>query len=154
MKRVFSLMLLALLLPLGALANSVDFTNWKGTLSAGTAGLSLTGSSLIAINGPTGMITGDLGSLAFSTGALTGGSLQMGGAFAAGGSFVIAGNGTKGIPNGVLFSGSFSGPLTWELVILADGTHNYALTGAITGTWFTGQTVNGASVQLTVNTGH
>jgi hypothetical protein len=154
MKRAFSLMLLALALPLGAFANSVDFTNWQGTFSGGTAGLSLSGSSLIAINGPSGMITGDLGSLAFSTGALTSGSLQTGGTLAAGGSFVIAGNGTSGIPNGVLFSGSFSGPLTWEMITLADGTHNYALSGAIAGTWFTGQTVYGATVQLTVNTGH
>ena len=34
----------------------------------------------------------------------------MGGTFAAGGSFVINGNGTNGIPNGAIFTGTFSGP--------------------------------------------
>jgi hypothetical protein len=36
---------------------------------------------------------------------------------------------------------------------LANGTHNYTLTGSITGTYYNGQTVNGATVQLTINTG-
>ena len=77
----------------------------------------------------------------------------MGGTFAAGGSFTITGNGTGGIPNGVIFNGSFSGPATWTLLTLANGTHAYTLTGSLTGTWFTGQTVNGAVVQLTINVG-
>ena len=66
---------------------------------------------------------------------------------------MITGNGTDGIPDGVIFSGTFSGPVTWTLITLSNGTHNYTLTGALTGTWFTGQTVDGATVQLTVNTG-
>jgi hypothetical protein len=77
----------------------------------------------------------------------------MGGTFASGGSFVITGNGTNGIPNGVIFNGSFSGPVTWTLVTLANGTHNYTLTGSITGSWLGGGSVNGATVQLTINTG-
>jgi hypothetical protein len=77
----------------------------------------------------------------------------MGGTFAAGGSFVIAGNGTDGIPNGVIFNGTFTGPVTWTLITLSNGTHNYTLTGALSGTWFNGQTVVGATVQLTLNTG-
>jgi hypothetical protein len=99
------------------------------------------------------LIIGDFGSVTFSTGSLSTGSLQMGGTFIAGGSFVITGNGTDGIPNGVIFNGTFSGPVTWTLITLSNGTHNYTLTGALTGTWLTGQTVNGATVQLTVNTG-
>ena len=110
MNRIFSLMLLALSLPITAHANDIDFTNAAGTLSGSNSGLSLSGSTLIAINGPTGMLTGVLGSLTFSTGALNSGSLEMGGTFAGGGSFVITGNGTNGIPNGVIFSGTFSGP--------------------------------------------
>jgi hypothetical protein len=77
----------------------------------------------------------------------------MGGTFAAGGSFVITGNGTGGIPNTVIFNGSFSGPVTWTLVNLSNGTHEYTLSGALTGTWFTGATVNGATIQLTVPVG-
>ena len=53
----------------------------------------------------------------------------------------------------MIFSGSFSGPVTWSVVTLANGTHEYTLSGALTGTWYTGATVNGASIQLTVNTG-
>jgi hypothetical protein len=160
MNRIFSLMLLVLSLPIAALANDIDFTNAAGTLTGSTSGLSLSGSALIAINGPTGMLTGDLGGLTFSTGALTSGSLETGGTFAGGGSFVITGNGTNGIPNGVIFSGTFSGPLTWVMITLADGSHNYSLTGTLQGnwiplkgTWFTGQTVYGAAVQLTTNVG-
>ena len=78
----------------------------------------------------------------------------MGGTFAAGGSFVITSNGTGGLPTGTLFNGSFSGTsVTWTLFTLANGTHNYTLSGSLTGTWITGATVNGATVQLTINTG-
>jgi len=154
MRKIVWLLLLTLALPVAAFATSVDFTNSGGTLSGGNSGLSLTGSTLIAINGPPlGLITGNFGSITFSTGALTSGSLQMGGAFAAGGSFVITGNGMDGIPAGVIFNGTFSGPVTWTLITLANGTHNYTLTGALTGAWFSGQTVNEATVQLTINTG-
>jgi hypothetical protein len=156
MKRMILLALLALALPLAAFANnSVDFTNSGGMLSGSSAGLSLSGSELIAVNGlgGGGLITGALGSLSFSTGSLSSGSLQMGGSFNGGGSFSIVGNGTDGIPNGTIFTGSFSGPVTWTLITLANGTHNYTLTGSITGTWYNGATVNGATVQLTINTG-
>jgi len=156
MKRMLLMALLALALPVAAFASSsVDFTNSSGTLSGSSSGLSLTGSTLIAVNGlgGAGLVTGDLGSIAFSTAGLTGGNLQMGATFAAGGSFVITGNGTNGVPNAVLFNGSFSGPVTWTLITLANGTHNYTLTGSLSGTWYTGMTVNGATVQLTINTG-
>jgi len=155
MKRMLWLLLLALALPVAGFSSSVDFTNSAGTLSGSNAGLSLSGSTLIAVNGldGLGLVTGNLGSVTFSTAALSSGSLQMGGTFAAGGSFVITGNGTGGIPNGVIFNGSFSGPVTWALVTLANGTHSYTLSGALTGTWFTGSTVNGATIQLTINVG-
>lgn len=135
--------------------NSIDFSNLGGTLAGSSSGLNLTGSTLIAITGfggGSGMVTGDLGTVTFSTGALASGSLDMGGTFAAGGSFMISGNGTNGVPNGTLFSGSFSGPSTWVLTTLANGTHNYTLTGVIIGT-VNGATVNGVSSQLTINTG-
>ena len=154
MKRIVWLFLLALALPMAAFAhNSVDFTNAGGNLSGSSTGLMLSGSELISMNAG-GMITGNLGTLTFSTGSMqAGGSLQMGATFNSGGSFVITGNGTGGIHNGVIFNGSFSGPVTWTLVTLANGTHNYTLMGALTGTWYTGATVDGATVQLTINTG-
>jgi len=154
MKRMMLLFLLALALPMAAFANnSVDFTNAGGTLSGSSAGMSLSGSTLIAFGSGGVITTGNLGTLAFSTGALTSGNLQMGATFASGGSFTITGNGTNGVHNGAIFTGTFSGPVTWTLVILANGTHNYTLSGALTGTWFSGLTVNGATVQLTINTG-
>ena len=156
MKRILLMALLALALPMAAFASSqVDFTNSGGTLTGTSAGMSLTGSELIAVNGlgGLGLVTGNLGSLTFSTGALTSGDLQNGAMFASGGTFTITGNGTGGIPNGTIFSGTFSGPVTWTLITLADGTHNYTLSGSVSGTWYTGSSVFGATVQLTINTG-
>ena len=139
---------------LATASSNTDFSNSGGTLSGTDAGLSLTGSGLIAVTGFNGggLVTGDLGTVSFTTGALTGGDLQMGGTFASGGTFTISGNGTGGLPNGVIFSGTFSGSVTWTLATLANGTHNYTLTGVVTGT-MGGMNVNGVTVQLTINTG-
>ena len=154
-KKLILLVVLALALPMAAFASSqVDFTNSGGMLTGSNSGLSLSGSTLVAVNGLNGggLITGtNLGSLTFSTGALASGSLQMGGTFAAGGTFTITGNGSNGIPNGVLFSGTFSSPVSWTLITLANGTHNYILTGVLAGT--NGFGSNGVTVQLTINTG-
>jgi hypothetical protein len=135
--------------------SSTDFSNNGGKLTGSNSGLSLSGSDLISVTGYEGMapiMGNDLGSLSFTTGALTSGSLQQGGTFAAGGSFTIDGNGTDGLTNGVIFSGSFSGPSSWTLATLANGTHNYTLTGVVTGT-MNGASVTGVTVQLTINTG-
>ena len=151
MKRLLWVVLLAsLALPLAAFAdNSVDFTNSGGTLSGGTGGLTLSGSTLIAINGMNGLQTGiNLGTLSFSTGALASGNLQTSGTFAAGGTFTIVSN-----TLGTLFSGSFDSPVSWSVVNLANGTHNYTLTGTISGTWEGRGEVFGATVQLTIATG-
>ncbi len=155
MKKILLLAVLALALPTAMFAgSSVDYTNSGGTLSGSSSGLSLSGSVLIAVNEGGSLITGNnLGSVSFSTGSLTSGSLQMGGTFAAGGWFTITGNGTNGVPSGTLFSGTFSGPVTWTLVTLANGTHNYTLSGAISGWTGSGAPTQGATVQLTINTG-
>lgn len=157
MKRIVLMALLALALPMAAFANNVDFTNHGGTLSGSSAGLTLSGSELTEVDGlgGLGLIQGGLGSLTFTTGALTSGNLTTGGTFAAGGSFVITGNGTDGIPSGVIFSGSFSGPVTWTEVTTTgpNGSIYYTLTGSVSGTWYNGQTVNGATTQITFNAG-
>jgi hypothetical protein len=156
MKKILLLVALALAMPAAVFANStVDFSNGGGTLTGSTSGLTLTGSVLFGVNGlgGGGLITGtDLGSVSFSTGALVSGSLQMGGTFAAGGNLSITGNGLNGVPNGVIFSGTFSSPVQWQLVTLANGTHNYTLTGTLTGT-LGGYATQGVTVQLTINTG-
>ena len=155
MRRIVLLAVLALALPMAAFASSsVDFSNSGGTLAGTNAGLTLTGSTLIAVNGLNGggLITGNLGTVTLSTGALASGDLQNGGTFAAGGSFTITGNGNNGVPNGVIFNGSFSGPTAWTLITLPDGTHNYTLSGALSGS-LEGFSTNGVTVQLTINTG-
>jgi hypothetical protein len=155
-KKLLLLAVLALMLPVAAFANSgVDFSNSGGTLTGTTEGLNLSGSVLIAVNGLNGggLITGtNLGSVTFSTGGLTSGSLDMGGTFATGGIFTVTGNGSNGVPNGVLFSGTFVQPVSWQLVTLSNGTHNYILTGVVSGT-LGNASANGVTVQLTINTG-
>jgi hypothetical protein len=161
MKRTILTLVLMMALPLMASALSVDFTNDGGTLTGSTEGMSLSGSYLVVINGlPGGLITGkNLGTLSFSTGKLTSGNIQTGATFAGGSpsSFTITGSGMNGAPSGTIFSGSFSGPVTWTMVTLANGTHNYTLTGSLQGTYYYGDgqqlTVNGATIQLTINTG-
>ena len=52
MKRIVLMALLAMALPMAMFASSsVDFTNSSGVLSGSTAGLTLSGSELIAVNG-------------------------------------------------------------------------------------------------------
>jgi len=157
MRRIMLLAVLALALPMAAFASSsVDFSNSGGTLTGTSAGLSLTGSTLTGVSGlnGNGLVTGNLGTLSFSTGALTSGSLGGPTAtFAAGGSFTITGNGTNGIPNGVIFNGSFSSPVSWARFDLPNGTHNYMLSGVISGS-LGGFSTDGVSIQLTINTGH
>lgn len=144
MKRLVIVTLLALALPILASANSITIVNVGGTISGSTSGLTLTNSTLVAYGGIVGT---NLGTVSFTTGALLTGSLQMGGTFAAGGSFIVKGNGTGGVPNGTIFKGTFADPVNWVLITNTDGTHSYKLEGVLNGT---GQ---GATTQLTINVG-
>jgi len=145
-KKLVLLAVLALALPLAAFADSsIDISNAGGVVSGSSSGLTLTGSTLFKYGSAVGS---NLGSVSFSTGAFTSGNAQMGGTLASGGSFTITGNGTNGVPNGVIFNGSFT-TANWDLVTLANGTHVYTLTGGLVSP--AGQV--GATVQLTVNTG-
>ena len=157
LKKVALLVALTMMIPLAAFAGSqVDFTNSGGTLVGSNSGLSLSNSTLIAVNGLNGgsLVAGiNLGSFSFSTGALLTGSLQNGGTFAGGGSFLIVGNGINGVTPGTIFSGTFDGPVTWTMTTLANGTHNYIMTGTVTGTLGKNTAAVGTSVQLTLNTG-
>ena len=152
---IATLLVSCLALTTTATASSVDFSNNGGTLSGSNAGLSLSGSTLVVVKGLNGggIITGtDLGSVQFTTGALTSGTLSAGGTFAGGGTFLITGNGTNGIPNGVLFSGTFSSSVIWTRLPPVDGTQQYVLIGGVTGT-LSGVSNGGFTVQLTVDTG-
>lgn len=137
MKRIVLMALLALALPLASFATSLDFSNTGGTLTGSSSGLSLSGSNLTGVSG---MGTGacstgtPCGSLSFSTGSFisTSGNVSM---FNGGGSFTITGNGTDGLPSGVIFSGTFSGTVTVTLISSSSsGEGLYALTGSLSGT--------------------
>jgi hypothetical protein len=145
-RKVAWLGILAFALPVAAFANAISLVNAGGVVLGNAGGLALTGSTLIEYGTAVGT---DLGSLTFTTGAFTSGDIQNGGTLAPGGNFVITGNGTNGVPNGVIFNGTFSGPVTWSLITLKDGTHHYTLSGALVAT--SGEV--GATAQLTVNTG-
>jgi len=149
LKKVLLLAVLALALPLAAFADSsIDIQNKGGTITGSSSGLSLSGSVLTGV----GSIGGsNLGTLTFSTGAFLTGNAQTGGTLAAGGSFVITGNGTNGVPNGVIFSGTFTdnSPITWALVTEANGTHTYILSGGVVSA--SGQVA--ATTQITINVG-
>ena len=162
MKRFLWLTLLALLLSCPVFADSssqVDFTNSGGTLTGWNGGMSLVGATLVTVVNYDGLgtVTGnDLGTMGFDTGPLISGSLENGGVFAGGGKFVIATNGTSGLPDGVIFTGSFSGDVLWQLQLLSNGSRQYTLTGPISGTLVEGNqniAVTGLTVQLTVTIG-
>jgi len=146
MRRVLLLVLLALALPATTWAKStIDLANRGGTITGSNAGLSLSGSVLFAYGSVVGT---DLGTVSFTTGAFITGDAAMGGTLAPGGTFMITGNGTNGVPNGTIFSGTFSSssPVTWSVLTLADGSHQYTLSGAIEGNGKVGATVQLAVV--------
>ncbi len=139
MKRLIVLATLVLALPLSALASSVGITGQGGTLWIGSGGLATSSSSGFTSPSQIGGVmnlfgksfTGtNLGRLTFSTGALASGSLGSNATFTGGGSFTIALNGAmKGLPNAVVFQGTFSSPVT--MTDLGNGL--FKLTGNITG---------------------
>ena len=144
MRRVLLLLLLAVALPGTTWAKgTIDLANRGGTITGSNAGLSLTGSVLFGY----GSATGNLGTVSFTTGAFIKGDAAMGGTLAPGGTFTITGNG-NGVPNGTIFSGTFSSssPVTWTVITLADGSHQYTLSGAIEGNGRVGATVQLAVV--------
>ena len=73
MRRVVFLTLLALALPIAAWANGIDLTNQYGSISISNAGITSVQSQLKSFNGITALAGHSLGSVSFSTGALTSG---------------------------------------------------------------------------------
>ena len=146
MKQTVLLALLALVFPLAAIADNVDFSNLNGTLTGSSAGLSLTGSVLSAVVGlgGNGPVMGDLGTVTFTTGSLLSGNLATDALFNSGGTFVITGNGSNGVPNGVIFSGTFSSTVTWTYSsTMSDGSQIFDISGQVSGL---GSTIQGYAV--------
>jgi hypothetical protein len=89
----------------------------------------------------------------FTTAGLQSGNLGVAGTFGAGGTINIGSNGTGGLPNGVLFTGTFSGPVAWVGSFNpagngGQGAWTYTLSGQVQGTFFNGQSANGGTVQI------
>jgi hypothetical protein len=163
MRRIVLMAFLVLACSLAALADSdAVFKNGGGSVFMSNSGVTLSKSKLVEIDEPNGNVilppvggsNHSLGQLNFSTGALisssTSGSTTTF-TYAAGGSFVVTGNGQSGVPKGVIFNGTFSGNVT-----VVETTHSrggppptWLLTGNVTGT-YNGQTINGVTVQLKV----
>ena len=159
MRRVLVLALLALALPMAAWADQITIINQFGSLLVSTAGISSHQSQLHSFNAITAAPGHSLGSVSYSTGALISGTIAGGGVFAGGGSFDVFGTGkwAKTLAAGfcgacknpiTLFTGSFSGPVTWTLTS-APGVKNltYELTGNLVGTLYNGRIVTGSTVQ-------
>jgi hypothetical protein len=124
-------------LPITAAANSVDYANSRGTVTAidGGTAITLTGSILTTVTGGvcSSMCTGNLGTVTFTSGTLTSGSLATGGTFGAGGSLTIMGNGKNGVPSGTLFQGTFTSA-TWTVTALPGGNNVFSFSGTLQGT--------------------
>ena len=155
MKAALILIVLALASPLTAFADGIVLTNQGGDIAISNTGISSIGSQLRSFNGIVAPPGHSIGSVRFSTGALTSGSLATGGTFSStGSSFVVIGNGNYGQPKGTIFSGSFVGPIIWTLTS-APGVKNltFTLSGTIQGMLYDGRRVTGTTVQniYTVN---
>ena len=149
MRRVLLLILLCLALPLAvsASSSSVDIQASGGTITGSDAGLSLSGDTITSYGG----IGGNLGTVAFTTGAFTSGSSASSGTTGAGGSFTVTLNGSvMGLPSGTVFSGTF-GSGTWTMhpggtfTFTGDVTSSNG-SGTISLVTFTGTLANGISV--------
>lgn len=157
MRRIAGMLgLCALLLPMAAWAAPL-IINKFGSVRITNSGIVSQGSQLVSYYGITAGPGHDLGSVSFSTGALTSGSIWSGGTFAggAGSSFVMIGVGAwakilAGVPQGpvTLFYGSFAGPIQWKLVSHT-GKYDYVFTlqGKVEGQLYDGRFIVGRTKQ-------
>lgn len=149
MRRVLILALLAVALPMAAWADGIDLVNKFGSISISAAGISSVGSQLKQFNNVVADPGHSLGSVSFSTGALLTGSILTGGTFSdAGSTFIVMGKGPKVPHKGVIFDGSFVGPISWTLVAQSGASLTYELSGAIQGTLWNGHFVQGVTQQM------
>ncbi|MFY9947580.1 MAG: PEP-CTERM sorting domain-containing protein [Candidatus Sulfotelmatobacter sp.] len=139
MKRFVLATLLGLALSLAAFASEVEVINGSGTLVGKASGLSLV-SNLVEVSLSAGLRGADIGTLSLTTGALSSGNLIAGGTFNfASSSFTISINPGifSGLPQGgTLFSGAFTGPVTWSSISGEPGY--YQILGTLAGNWWTG----------------
>ncbi len=148
MRRVVVLALLALALPMAAWADII-LTNQFGTISVSAAGISSFGSQLHSFNNVVAAPGHSLGTVSFTTGAMIGGTLAGGGTFSSVGStfnVIGKGNWAQG-HNTAIFTGSFTGNISWTLTAVSGQLKTYTLAGAISGQLWDGRTVVGTTQQ-------
>ncbi len=147
--------LCALLLPMAAWADPI-LINKYGSVSITDSGIVSTGSQLVSFFGIDAAPGGALGSVSFSTGALTSGSIWSGGTFAGGqgSSFVVFGVGpwakrlTGENTNRVtLFVANFVGPIHWKLDSRTGYHYVFTLSGIVAGELFNGRDTRGITKQ-------
>jgi hypothetical protein len=149
MRRVVVLVLLALALPIAAWADGITLTNQFGTVSVSAAGISSFGSQLKSFNGISAAPGHSLGSVTFTTGAMNGGTLAGGGSFSSVGStFSVIGKGNWAHGhNTAIFTGSFTGNISWSLTAVSGQLKTFTMIGAISGQLWDGRTVTGTTQQ-------
>jgi PEP-CTERM motif-containing protein len=150
MKRLALVLAVVALVPVAAWADTINITSHFGTVSITNAGIVSQGSQLTSFNGITAAPGHSLGTVSFSTGALSSGDIFTGGTFSsAGSSFIITGIGNGGQPKGVIFNGAFVGSISWTIV----GTQGnfgvtYQLSGTVQGMLFNGHLVTGKVTEM------
>jgi hypothetical protein len=135
----------------------VIVVNQAGSVTASNAGISTIGSELKTWDSFNATPNHSLGTVSFSTGGLISGSLWTGGTFSSVGSmFDVYGVGlwaknlTGCMPcvNPIaLFTGSFTGPITWTVISHVKNNWEWTLSGAIAGMLYDGRSVTGMTTQ-------
>ena len=160
MKRVVLLAVLMLALPIMAFANSsLLFNNHGGSVTYN--GTNLAGNAILDTftnsGGSVGCSSCTIGHVSYSTGAFISENLTSTTdtwTFAGGGTFKIASNGTMLLPSGTVFTGTFTGPVTFQGSFnpANGGNWTYTLTGNVAGNFsnnYGGNAAPGGTVQFT-----
>lgn len=150
MRRVLVLAILAVMVAsTAAWADSITIGNKGGNIAISDAGIVSTASHLHQFNNIVAGPGQGLGFVNFSTGALTSGSILAGGTFSSSGSSFIVRSTSVLLPchNCIIFSGTFTGDITWTLVSQQGGKSQYQMTGTLVGQLYTGRTVTGTTTQ-------
>jgi hypothetical protein len=141
--------------PVTPLPTVIDITNRGGSVTFTDTGLVSKGSVLSSFNTTTAPPHGSLGGFSFATGAFSASSIWNGGTFANTGSALnITGYGKWAETltgqtriSEPLFTGSFTGPVDLSLVSRDHANYVFSLSGPVSGTYYTGQTVTGTTTQ-------